>query len=226
MTFGIAITAAPRRIPSLAPSVLSLRNAGFSEPVHVLADGACGLVSDAATSVVQNDPPLGTLGNAFAALAWLMKTRMRWLLLLEDDIVWAYKARAALQAELGKLPDDTGCVVLYVHPSLCRRLKDAGRDKPGYHDLSLGYESLGAQAMLFPRQAAEALVNSDWRQHTRNRDRVIPGLLKGIGHRTLYRVPSLVNHSPGSGNSSVKPKKPQDTQLFEDPAQAVTRVYT
>ena len=209
LDLAIVITTAPRPVETLTRSHASLRAAGFDQPVAILADCDTSL-----PGTIRNDPPLGGLANWWAALDVLLATDAAWLMILEDDVIWAAGSAEALARDLATLEGNpaVGLLSLYVHPSMGRHL---ARKRPGLHRLDKGYDARGSQAYVLPRAAAERLAAGDRSWHrNRNRDQVICGRLQDIGLGQWYRLPGLVNHSLGSGNSSLKPKKPQDTRFW------------
>jgi hypothetical protein len=230
---AIVVTTAPRPRPTTLESLGSLRESGrFDDHVDVLSDDQdLDLRVDRLgnVSVTVNDPPLGGLANWWAALDVGIAAGAPWVMLLEDDVTWAKGSRRALARDLDMLtrsgvtdgrPGSLGLLSLYVHPSMARRLaRRYGTMAPGTYDLDAGYGSMGSQAYVLPRAAAVRLAAGDrsWKRN-KNRDQVACGRLKDGGLRTLYRVPSLVNHALGSRNSSLGQKRDQDTPYWTEEA--------
>lgn len=238
MRLAIAITTAPRPRQTLAPSYRSLRDAGFTEPVLLLADGPLGEYPDPAPElpppglldVRLSDPPLGGLKNWCHALETLLKeTPARWLLILEDDILWAEGSAAALAKDLDLLDRrqyrrDVGYLSLYLARKVSREIEKlrGPKLKPGMYATHMGGECWGSQAYAIPRETAAALLADptfdDLRRNyvkNRNRDNIVSGRLHALGKRLYYRVPCLVSHELGNANSSLREKPVQQSLLTD-----------
>ena len=118
MLISIAIMTSPRPRPTLSLSVRSLRNAGFPDRVLVFAEpGVPPLVSEG-VEFLPNETKLGNLRNWVRALSCLLKDpEGKWLMVCEDDIVWAKDSYAALERDLPSLMLDgarSGCISLYL----------------------------------------------------------------------------------------------------------------
>lgn len=233
MQLAIAITTAPRPRATFAQSYASLRAAGFECGVHVLADGPGEIALPAlraAFSMQINAPPLGGLKNWAHALETLVKnTPARWLMVLEDDILWVPGAAPALERDLQKLDESTlgkrvGYLSLYLARKVSRDIEaQRGRKlSPGLYTTALGENCWGSQAYVLPRASAIALLTDptfdDLRRNyekNRNRDNIVSGCLMKLGRRLYYRVPCLVNHELGSANSSLGVKPVQKSLLTD-----------
>lgn len=208
-----AITTAPRPQPTLAASLRSYREAGFINQVTIFADGDAD-TDDPACVVSRNDPPLGCLRNFAHALRCIVAAGDGdWLLFLQDDVTWARGSAAALPLQLSTIR--LGCISLYCPRRVSRHLHERhGRPLvPGLYPSTLGWDTWGAQALLFPREAARRLVEdgqfkdyvANWKRN-RNVDRIVPKCLLDLGLEVLYRIPSLVDHG-GEANSSLGSKR-------------------
>lgn len=185
----------------------SLHAAGFDQPVMTIHDP-------------EKRGALPTWGRAVAAL---IASTADWLMIVQDDASWARRSREALEREILALGDRAwraGLLSPFLVNKIGRELRQRGDLRPGWHPSTLGYQSGGALCYVLPRASAEALMADPWfaeclATRPKNIDRWVPGRLLELGYDTLYRYPSLVNHVLGSGNSSIKPKKPHDTQFWE-----------
>lgn len=140
-------------------------------------------------------------------------------MLCEDDITWAEGSRSALAADLQSVNPDVGFLSLYCANRVSREIERRQRRlrlKRGWHESRLGWESWGSQCLIFPRPAALRLLVdpqfNDFRvnyEKNRNRDAVTAKCVIDLGMKTLYRIPCLVNHDLGSGNSSLRLKPVQ-----------------
>lgn len=205
---AIAMTTAPRPQPTIDAALASLRRAGFNW-------SSVMLVNDA--------DKIGPLPTWVRALTTLVEqTNDLFLMVVQDDASWAIGARAALDRELDQLglrATQAGLLSPFLVDKVAREITHGGNLGPGWHPSRLGYSSGGALCYILPRKSAEALLSDDGfreiiKTHERNIDRMVPGRLLDLGFETLYRYPSLVHHRLGSGNSSIKPKKPHDTHHF------------
>lgn len=241
MRLAIAITTAPRPRQTVGQSYRSLRDAGFTEPVLMLADWtlenlpepSLGLFPPSVLDIRMNAPPLGGLKNWCHALETLVKeTPARWLLVLEDDILWARDAAGALAADLDKLDNlvarggipGVGYLSLYFARKVSKEIeRRCGRPLPrGMYATKLAGECWGSQAYAIPRSTAIRLLadpgfddrrrNSD---KNRNRDNIVSGALARMGLKLYYRVPCLVSHELGSANSSLADKPVQQSLLTD-----------
>lgn len=221
---AIAITTAPRPRETFSASLASLRAAGFGQSVMVLADGVAPTAPGC--EVIRNDPKLGGLKNWCQALDTLLhRTDADWLMVLEDDVTWARGAADALAQDLEGLSGraDVGYLSLYLprYNALKMEGKKNGRLPPGIHRFN-ALNSWGSQAYVFPRPAARLLLEDvafdRLRRHYRpnkNRDILVSNALRRLGLKLLHRVPCLVDHDLGSGNSSLS-KKPVLPMLKTD----------
>lgn len=170
-----------------------------------------------------NSPPLGGLRNWAAALERLVSvTASRWVMVCEDDILWAPGAAPALDRDLMKLDmlaKPVGYLSLYLARKVSTEIESrrkTARLSPGLYTSGLGKECWGSQAYALPREVAVALLADptfDLYRRTyeknRNRDNIVSGCLHRMGCRLYYRVPSLVSHEMGSANSSLGNKPVQ-----------------
>lgn len=211
----VIVTTAPRPRPTVLECLNSMCLAGFERPV-VLSDGD----NLSMEGVIRNKPPLGGFKSWCKALDLGVQSRRDWVLICEDDILWCPNAFTLLAQDLGYCTaDDFGYLSLYT----CRRVSShleqrygvhkRGTLEPGVYESRLGWSTWGSQALLFSRESAIALQQSeafkDYRKNygkNRNRDAIVSKCLTLIGRRTWFRIPSLVNHTLGEENSSLGPK--------------------
>lgn len=226
MTIGIAITTAPRPRVTLGRSLLSMRHAGFDDCVYVMADGPVDEELRGITVVINNDPPLGGLRNWIAALEMLIAcTTDEWLMIVEDDVLWARGSCDALMRDLRQLAKvaDVGYLSLYLANKVAdeiSRRKGTQTLHRGMYTTNLGEKCWGSQAYVIPRAVAKRLLANDrfdeYRRtyvKNRNRDNIVSGCLHAMGLRLFYRVPCLVSHELGSANSSLADKPVQRALL-------------
>lgn len=218
------ITAPARPEPTLAQSYASFRAAGFDCNVHISAELSFRIGRDLPmawkVTASTNNPPLGNFRNWVRALEKIYDfTKSEWLMVCEDDIVWAAGAAATLAADLASLPIQTddwkqhaGALSLYL-PHRMARDREAQRGKLGkgwHHELmQFGLNTWGAQCYLFSRAMAGALLGDrllqaylDDERWQKNVDAIIGDCLARAGRLIIYRVPCLVDHA-GEANSSL-----------------------
>lgn len=215
-------TAHTRPSPTVLASLASLRAAGYTGKVQVSVDGpqAPDVSSDPNWEVVTHGTQLLPLKHWARTLeAAVYTSSCPWVLVLQDDTVWAAGGWSALWREveaLGPKATGAGLLSLFLVDKIAREISRARHLSQGWHESSLGYQSGGALGYLMPRASAERLLSDDGFKalvatRERNIDRLVPGRLNELGLTCLFRYPSLLNHRLGSGNSSIKPKKPHDT---------------
>lgn len=212
---AVGITTAPRPRETLASSLRSLREAGYEDTVYVFDDGGANIADDG-VALLRNDPPRGGLRNWQFSLETMLALEpdAEWLLILEDDVTWARGAWAKLTRETGVF--NSGHRVGYASLYLSRRVsseieKRKGRLGRGWHSAALPAKCYwGSLAYMLPRDAAIELVQDHafrtFCAHSvknRNRDGVISEHLLRLGRNLYYRVPCMVNHTLGDGNSAL-----------------------
>ncbi len=200
VNLAIAMTTAPRPIPTIDRSLASLRAAGFDQ--HVL--------------ISHDTERLGVPKHWLRTLEMLLSsTSEPWLLMLQDDTTWSPDAAAELEARRQSLAPFWS---LYVDKTVANELEAShGRPlAPGAYYSRLGHQSGGALAYGFWRPFAEKLLaheelRRDVETHERGIDRWVPKAALALGRELQVWVPSLLTHELGSGNSSMRTKAPRDT---------------
>lgn len=220
VNLAIAMTTAPRPIETVQKSLASLRAAGFGQHVLVSFDGpdhdGPDVSADPDWTVCTYGARVGVPRHWLRTLETLLYTTSEpWLLMLQDDTTWQTGAAAALEARRKALAPFWS---LYVDKTVATHLEAShGRPlAPGAYYSRLGHQSGGALAYGFWRPFAERLVGDpgfreDVETHERGIDRWVPKAALSLGHALQVWVPSLVTHTLGSGNSSMRPKAPRDT---------------
>jgi len=214
--FGI-ITA-PRRCPTLLDSVTSLRHAGFGYEILVCSDDASLRWVDRGCELVTNDKKLGNLRNWFKCLE-ILESRAQdgdWICVCEDDVTWVCGCRSALESDLRDLQEsstmrEAGVLSLYFPIAMSSTLERGGAPlERGWHLASRGIKTWGAQCFLLTKQMARELMDSkltraylDSPKWDKNVDGVVADVIGQRDLKILYRVPCLVNHDLGDGNSSL-----------------------
>lgn len=206
-----------------------MRAAGFVQPVHVLSDDPAPAGDLLGCEVEIHAPPLGGLRNWCRALERLVEaTTDRWVMVCEDDILWAKGAAAALAQDMKTLDDrahPVGYLSLYLARKVSREIeirRNAPKLSPGLYTSGLGRSCWGSQAYVMQRGVAIALLaNPEFDtfrrtyEKNRNRDNIVSGCLAAMGRRLYYRVPALVSHELGNANSSLATKPVQQSLLCD-----------
>jgi hypothetical protein len=221
----IGIITAPRPRPTLARSLKSLRAAGFASEVLVFDDGTDTICADNVRTL-KNEVRLGNKANWMRALATLTagyqdSSPHNWIMVCEDDISWAQGAAKELESSLVRLAStnvlrETGAISLYA-PSRVTKLAEAflhaRRLGDGWYweGMQQGKKTWGAQCYLFSWSQAKALLNDEMFRafasdttRDKNIDAIVGQCINdSMGKHILYRIPSLVDHDLGNGNSSL-----------------------
>lgn len=198
MDLAIAMTTAPRRLPTLPRALTSLREAGFHEDVHVFAEpGTFEQLPrpiDERAYVHENVAMRGCFGNWRHALEQLLSsTDARWLLIVQDDTIWFPGSANVLRDErLSRQELPTGFLSPYV----------TGKDVSetfgdGWNESCAGWLFWGALAFCLKRSVAEDLLQHPrFRRHqgTQQVDAVVAASMLDLGLPSFVHIPSLVDH--------------------------------
>jgi hypothetical protein len=186
---------------------LSLRDAGFYETVHVFAEpGTFELrldddpgtfvqrPSDERTLVHDNVTARGCFGNwKFALEHLLVHTVSPWLMVLQDDAIWAPDAVTILRAKAhDRRNARMGFLSPYTSPVLVTE-----EFTDGWNECRAGWGFWGALALCMQRAAAEELLqHSRFANHatTRQVDAVVAASMLDLERPSFVHVPSLVDH--------------------------------
>lgn len=222
----VGIITAPRPRPTLADTLVSYRKAGFVNRTFVFADASAPNINQTCVDkIIVNNPALGNLRNWMLALRTLVRdTSERWLMICEDDIIWADGSHAALLQDLHSLEHSAGfatvgAMSLYfpIHDSRDVEQQNGGKLADGWHrGPRKGMKIWGAQCLVFSRAQAVALLTDNQiatflsdPKRTKNVDAIVAKSIHDRERDILYRVPCLVDHV-GEDNSSLgyKPDRP------------------
>jgi hypothetical protein len=203
LSWAVAVMTAPRRPPTLAAMLASLRAAGF-DVVHVFAEPGASIPAGwPDVPVTQNPRRLGHLRNFVTAAESLLNRHPEsdCYAVFEDDIAAARGLRQWCDGQFW--PGGHGVVSLYT----CRVFAD---DRPGWQTLNLGrYRTFGSLAFVFRGEELRAFLADPG--VVRHIDRGHPSadavlgewaLKRGIG--IAYHTPSLVQHE-GFVSSTTRP---------------------
>lgn len=227
----IGIITAPRARPTITESIGSLRHAGFGGDITIFAEPGSELPVCDGCHVMRNDHRKGNFRNWVAALQWCaVAPRHDWIMICEDDISWALDASATLRHDLSSWQENmrVGALSLYC-PIRMSKLLEKKYGTPlmqGWYGANLGRGTWGAQCLVFHRTWAASLLNDKvlkayladprW---DKNVDALVADVIARKGREIMYRIPCLVDHTFGDGNSSLgyKPDRPDlKTKYFKD----------
>ena len=222
---AVGIITAPRTQPTLHKSVKSMRAAGFNQLTYVFAEPHSEHVVADRLSYVWNKERRGNFKNWVHALGSLLALSTdEWLMVCEDDIAWAADAAATLEHDLSTFNREgmAGAISLYCPIRMSKVLEkdySSGRTLPqGWYGARLGRSTWGAQCMVFHRVWAMNLLadkillaflaDPRW---DKNVDALVAETINRKGREVVYRIPCLVDHTFGDGNSSLgyKPDRPE-----------------
>lgn len=248
--FAVGMTTAPRPSRTVIKSLNSLRvDAGYGGIVHMFDDG-CGeiFVGDKIVHHT-NSPPLGPLVNFVSALSNLIRESYPYILLMEDDVMFASGAFEQLQRDLPEIHERYGRQFLYsIYTSQTVSFPLEKHHKAtilmdGTYTMNWARKAGGSQAYVFTQMAAVNLLSEGGfkerirqainmpfdplrKKENRNcdRDNQVSAALMRLSIPVVYRIPSLVHHSLGSENSSYWKKGAQDTRYFSQVAGKLGKV--
>jgi hypothetical protein len=231
VAMAVAVTTAPRPIPTLRASIDSFRAAGFRYPVQVSVDGTASDHADAMAamkgdpdwSVVSHGSRVGVPRHWLRTLETLLATTAApRVLMLQDDCIWAPGSAAAVERVADRLAPFW---TFYADRLVTREIEEqqahynvrmVRRLAPGAYWSSMGHQSGCALAYGFDREFAQKLVACpaflyDVDNHERGIDRWVPAAGLRFDQPLQVWIPSLVTHELGSGNSAMRLKAPRDT---------------
>ncbi|RPH72731.1 MAG: hypothetical protein EHM78_02175 [Myxococcaceae bacterium] len=216
---AIAYITAPRPVLTLERSLASMRDAGFDQDIRIFSDGSVDCRLDENMYVRRNVPLLGNLRNWLKALRTLVEiTQEPFLMVCEDDILWAKNSHRALRDDLFNIQtwEGFGCLSLYLPirmSKMCEKAESTSRLRDGIHShgMQIGFKMWGAQCLVLSRASAHALLDSaelhnylEGPKHwDKNVDGIVSACFQAIGLTMFWRVPCLVNHTLGEANSSL-----------------------
>lgn len=212
---------APRGVTTIDDSLKSFRAAGFKDRVTVCAEPGSPAPSDPDCTVQPNKKRLGNAANWRNALrtGYRSLPLTDFIAVMQDDIEWAIGSRDVLHAEMtrmGKMAKRAGYLSLYLYEKHLIEHTDGTTTRwRNWHISNYGHRSAGAQCYIVPRPAARLLLNNRAFNDQCDAgylgdDRVVSGCLFALGLHCWFRVPGLVSHALGVGNSAMRHKPPAD----------------
>jgi hypothetical protein len=229
----IGIITAPRVKPTITKSIDTLRKAGFGQEITIFAEPGSDIPVCDGCHIVQHKTVRGNFRNWVFALQALAATTAEWIMICEDDIQWSRDAMKALEHDLARFvtQSSAGALSLYC-PIRMSKVLEKKYGTPlvqGWYGLNLGRSTWGAQCLVFHRTWAMSLLTDrvlksylDDPHWHKNVDALIADVIARSGREIMYRIPCLVDHTFGDGNSSLgyKPDRPElRTKYFRDQVQ-------
>ncbi|MDX1948720.1 MAG: glycosyltransferase family 2 protein [Pirellulaceae bacterium] len=203
------MTSAPRTFRTVERSLLDLRRAGFSQPIHLFEEPGAAAKLLPGVFRHRNRRQLGMWPNwARAARFLLAETTARWLLICEDDLFASPAAARTLAKGLAKHDGpDFGLASLYTSDHNARL---HGETRPGWQPMLLGRNNWGSLAYCFSRESLAAiLATSPVKNHDSpvGTDSLLGAACIAAGRRMLFHLPSLFAHAGGGISTMGTPDK-------------------
>lgn len=186
-------------------SVQSLRDAGFTEPLHLFVEPGAEVHIPKRDDfeVIDNPEQYGCYRNFRHGLKYLTdETDADWFLMLQDDAIWSDNSYEAFSAAITDTEKQrVGFLSPYTSKTMVAKSARSKRRESTitWHECSLFQGKFwGAVALAFPRESAERLENESrrFREHTHHRklDQVLGYGMEELGLEMLMAVPSMVEH--------------------------------
>lgn len=198
----IAMLTAPRQEPTLKRSLLSLREAGFKQAVHLFAEPGSELQSlpetDPHLVIHQNPERMGCFHNYNQGLEFLLQeTESPYVMVLLDDMIYSRYLAPYLLETLKKAPPEFGYYALISIDHDIGGLKGV---KPGWNRSHLGWYCWGGLFVMQRETAARLVQFEFYRDHllyyTRNQqiDACVSESFKRMELAMFMHIPSLAEH--------------------------------
>ena len=201
---AVGVITAPRPAPTLAETVRSLRRAGFGQCVHVFAEPNSVVPPALGLAVRHNPQRRGLFANwLHAARTLIGETTADFVLICEDDVLFAPCAAAALEHAIETLPRET-----WGYASLYTPLANIPGDYipvEGWEPLESGAHLWGALAYCFTRESLSRLLGLPYvlaQSESAHTDQIVSHAMKELSLECHFHFPSLATHAGGE-NSSV-----------------------
>jgi hypothetical protein len=202
--WAIGMTTAPRASNTLNRTLRSLRNAGWTERVHLFAEPgarvwATRIMGGPLAVIRRKGPPLGAWPNFFLGLQelYLRQPDADAYLMVQDDVIFCRGLRDYLEDRLWPKGARVGVVSLHTPSHF------AAEKSKGFFPADLGWTAWGAQALIFPNASARAFLSDskvvEHRQKgildgTKNVDSVVGDWCARTKHHFWMHSPSLTEH--------------------------------
>lgn len=222
MNLAIGMATAPRPRPTLDQALSELRRAGFPHTIHVFAEPGTPISAPAGITWHQNSETLGIWRNWLRmATTLLRETDARHFLICQDDLRLARGAAEALAQAIETLPQESwGVATLYTPLHNVESLSV----HPGWQAFPSRHIVWGALAYCFSRESLTAFLHSPeviLHRGQKNVDTIVSQAISALGRKFYFHVPSLCDHAPGDGNSTVgHPRLASSAGLDFDPQYA------
>lgn len=191
----IGIITAPRRFPTLAYSLESLRAAGVDGHIYIFAEPGSVQFTGSNLTMVMHPARLGAFRNYDYALGYLLQHgKSSRICVLEDDYIYSPGVKHKM-ADIDRTQETFGYFNLFTngyHPGIAAYMA-----KEGWNKVPFGFNEAWGVAYVFPRDLVPAIRAHEFYQEImEKRNRVIDGtiseVLKRMGLPMWYHNPSLV----------------------------------
>lgn len=233
---SVGYITAPRPQPTIAASLLSLKNAGFPEDVLVCSEPGVGFKSPIDCTLLANPQKLGNLRNWVSCAEHLLRwdDADEWIMVCEDDINWARNAYDVLCYDLKNFAvENVQAISLFCPDKMVAQIQQVFPSPRGlthgWYPLLVGKQMWGAQCLVMRKEWLYSLLACDYfkgklanMELDKNIDRFIAESAQKRDARIAYRIPCLVDHKMGDKNSSLYGDRDRPAlrcRYFKDPAE-------
>jgi hypothetical protein len=212
LAIGIQTAFRPRSL--LLKTLRSIREAGFSETIHVFAEPMERPQLVDSCEWLPSDHPLGCFPNWKRGVHHLLThTNASWILMLQDDHVWRPGAADILKDAFSPHPT-VGFLSPYTSPKMVPHYQREKVREPDHWQEATFHDNafVGALAICMPRESANALLaHPRFQKHDSHRKvDVLVGNVFRVELRLpiLVHVPSLVDHTGNEWSTLGRHKIP------------------
>jgi hypothetical protein len=199
ISLGIAITSAPRAVPTLSDTLHSMRAAGFAWPITLFIDGDVVSPLGDKIRVRSSSEQVGEVGNWARAARFMLGEGYDYILMCQDDVQFCWSARESLESGIVRANSvRLGFLSLYTPRANLLRTDFQGVGE-GWHRLMPSQNTWGALAWCFPKRALKAVTSStEFERAASGRvalDRLVCGILGTLRFVCFQHLPSLARHT-------------------------------
>lgn len=191
---AIAITTAPRKVPTLGAMLDGVRMAGFHQLISVFAEPGSDIPKSHNCRIIRRDETCGITANWMLAAEEMLASSPRYVLMLEDDVLLSEDAGSALEFGLAKYCNSRLGFLSLFTPRMNAIQSD--KNDCGWSKLSPSSALWGALAWCFPAHSLRLLLRS---RTLRNAMTKTHGLDAAVGHVLDIRRMDCYQHFPSLG---------------------------
>ena len=218
ISLGVAITSAPRVVPTLVATVDSMRTAGFTQPIELFIDGQVSVPLDDMIRINPSSVRLGEIKNWVRASRFMLSKGYEFVLICQDDVQFCLHAYTTLETGILRFKGERlGLISLYTP-----RANVLGRDfrkmDEGWHRFTPSRNTWGALAWCFPKRVLETLTAMPDFEQAASReellDRLVCGILSTMRIVCFQHIPSLAKHIGQTSTLKHKDNPGKDAVRF------------